>query len=337
MKNRLINLVFLFVIILLINIFFSGYGLCKEITITFASGMSGGPWFERAGIIAELIKEKDPNINVKVVPGAGLSNPSIVGANDAQIGFSYAPPIAWALTGTEMYKDKGQFPNIRTIASGWGMTMSNLIVSQSKGINSIDEIFANKMAINWGLPIKGSLDEYIVPKILSYYGVTYDDLIAWGGKLFYGGYADLVSYYADGQVDAIFSMPSHPVSWIIEMNSSKPIRILDYPQALVDYLIKEAFFEPAVVTAGTYSGNYTGPGKVRDLQSAGLEIVLLVNKDVPEEVVYSITKILFENSDKLKELVPQFENLNVETSWKNTGAPLHPGAEKYYKEVGAIK
>lgn len=337
MKNYSINLVFLFMTILLIIILFSGFGLCQEITITFASGMAGGPWYERAGIIGELIKEKDLNINVKVVPGAGLSNPSIVGANDAQIGFSYAPPIAWAMIGAEMYEDKGAFPNIRTIASGFGNTISSLVVAQDKNINSIDEIFANKKAVNLGLARKGSLDSYMVPKLLAYYGATYDDLIDWGGKVYYESYSNLINYFKDRQIDAIFGMPSHPVSWLIEINTSRPVRILDYPQELIDYLVKEAFFQPFILPAGTYSGNYTGPGKVRDLKSAGLEIVLLVNKDVPEEVVYSITKILFENAEDLKKLIPQFKNLNVETSWKNTGAPLHPGAEKYYKEVGAIK
>lgn len=327
----------LFLVMLIIVISFSciGYGICQT-TLTYASGMAGGPWYERAGIFAELIKEKS-DIDIKVVPGAGLANAAVCGRNEAQISISYAVTAASAIAGTDLFRDIGPLPDIRAIATGWGVTVSNFIVFQDTKIDSIDEVFTNKQALNWGVPQKGSLDEFIASKVLEYYGVTYDDLSKWGGKVIFGGYTDLVRFATDKQLDVLFSMSSHPTSWLVEANVSRPIRLLEYPEALKKYLYETVFFQPEVIPAGTYSGNYTGPGEVKDLVAAGIDTVLFVHKSVPDDVVYTITKILFENLDRLKKDIPQYRNLNVETSWKNTGAPLHTGAEKYYKEVGVMK
>lgn len=337
MKRKLFIVLLYSTIILAISFSFSGYGLCqKTTTLTYASGMSGGPWYERAGIFAELIKEKT-DIDIKVVPGAGLANPVVLGRGEADICISYSVNGADAMNGAGLYQEEGPLPDIRAIAKGWGVTVSNFIVFQNGDIDSINEVFANKQALNWGVPKKGSLDEHIASKILGYFDVTYDDLREWGGEVYFGGYSDLVRFATDGHLDVLFSMSSHPTSWLMEVNASRPVRLLEYPQELKNYLFDEVYFQPEVIPPGTYSGNYTGPGEAKALSAAGIDTVIFVHADVPDEVVYSITKVLFENIDRLKKDVPQYRNLDVETSWKGTGAPLHPGAEKYYKEVGVMK
>ncbi len=102
---------------------------------------------------------------------------------------------------------------------------------------------------------------------------------------------------------------------------------------VVKKLTQKPYYAPSIILIK----DYPGVGNTEDVPSFGVKATLCTSADVPEAVVYAVTKEVFENLEEFKKLHPAFEVLTRESMLQGLSAPLHPGAEKYFKEVGLIK
>src|SRR5690606_7372501 len=96
-------------------------------------------------------------------------------------------------------------------------------------------------------------------------------------------------------------------------------------------LIEKYAFAPGEIPAGSYSGMVKEP-----VRTVAVNTTLAVHKDVPEEIVYRITKIIAENADRVRATHDSAQVFDPATAWQHVGAPLHPGAERYYREAGYL-
>lgn len=167
--------------------------------------------------------------------------------------------------------------------------------------------------------------EYFLGPILEAHGLTYDDFTALNGTQ--TGAVDLL---ADGAAVAAFLGGAVPTASVTQVATSQDVVFLPFDPAARAKLIESyPFFAPAVVPAGTY------PGQEEDF--AGLNVGsmhLITRADADEELVYQVTKTLYEQRAQVIERHPAGRAINPANAPRDTGTPFHPGAERYYREIG---
>ena len=258
---------------------------------------------------------------VSIEPGGGVAN--IVGVNQgqAQMGFSQAAPFVDGLNGNPPFQEKME--NIRYMLSLFPHK-THIVVLKDSGINSIEDIRGKR--INVGT--KGLLTEDLAARILKAYGMTYDDM----GSVQNLSFADSVEQMKDGRLDVLFWTVPVPFAVLTDLSQSKDMKLLPIPEDKRQELIKQ---NPGLVETVIEAGTYKGVDE--DIPTIQSPLVMLAHKDAPEELVYQTTKTVAEGLEELKAIDPSLKPVQVEDLPQDIGAPLHPGAERYFKEIGLIQ
>lgn len=307
----------------------------EEIVLQAASGGMGGSWYGQMASLAEVIMAhpSGQSISIKTVPGAGLSNPVRVEADEAQIAWAMPPYVKEAVTGTGMYKGQKPLENIRAIAGGFTLHPLQFLVSRKTGLNSIEEIKEKKYPLKLIIGRAGSVDDSSARLILDWYGIGQKTIESWGGRVMMLEYGEQVKRLKDNQADAYILMMPVPASTVQEVLISTPMKLLPFdPQMAKDFQEKYSF-----ATQELAPDIYEGRVLDQKMIVPSVDLCLIVNKVMSEETAYAITKAVSESSEKVRKIAPSYKDFNPAEAWKNLGAPLHPGAEKYYREKGYIK
>lgn len=181
-------------------------------------------------------------------------------------------------------------------------------------------------------PVNNS-DEWVFNKVLEYYKTDYNEIKAAGGKVIHGSYQEQTDALRNGNIDSIFSQLSLPASAITEASVSKEIKILPMSKELISYL-SQFGLDSNTIPAGTYQDVTNGSDEI---QTVSMGNVLTVNSKLDEDTVYKITKTINENTEKLINVHASLFVYDPKKAFLNPIAPLHPGAEKYYKEKGYLE
>ena len=332
----------LFILLALIGLAFtpvSYAGLVKkQTTLTWVAGGVGGGWYVQAGGIARMIAEKEPNLILKVVPGGGVVNPVRVSRHKDDLGWGITFVDKMALKGlAPVYKKPN--PDVRAIGGIFGIYHIHVLGAKDAGVTTMAQI-AEKVkageAIRVAAPMKGTSDLPLMNTILDFYGISFKDIEKAGGKVFHAVYSDMVNLYKDKHVDFVFTHLGLPGAAITEMSVSRDSSLISLSDDCIDAIHTELGTLSrdsgrSMIPAGTYTGQES---EVSTVVTAG---ELLINKDVSDEIAYAITKIVCENTDELYKINPANKNFIPEVGWKNVALPLHPGAEKYYREMGYME
>ncbi len=310
----------------------------EPVELTWTSGGVGGTWYIQAAGIAELINEKEPNITIKVVPGGGMLNPARVGSGDVPIGFGLSISDSLAYMGKEPFET--EYKDLRTMGGPIGVYNLHFIAAKELGLNEVEEVIEmikKGKPLNIATTTPGASDYLLFKEVLSFYGLSFDDIEAAGGKISYASYSDMANLYKDKHVDFTFTNCTPPVAHAIESNVSRPISLLSFSRDVTEYLYQSiGLLSPdsdlSVIKGGTYQG--IDKDIIYAPATSG---TFIVNKNVSEEIVYTVTKILCENKDRLIEISAGLEVFDPEEAWKTSVVPLHVGAERYYKEMNYIK
>ena len=171
----------------------------------------------------------------------------------------------------------------------------------------------------------GNLEE-LSNNIIKENGFTYDDLEGWGGDVQFTSPTDGANAFRDGQVNAITasSVPKNP--YLMDVSTTRDIVLLPVEESAAKNLEKFGYV-PGVIPANSYRG------QEEDVPSIYDSVLLIVNKNVDEEIVYQITKILCENKEKWVTVHSMWNEFEPSAS-ANVDIPIHPGAQRYYDEMG---
>ncbi|MEJ2659370.1 MAG: TAXI family TRAP transporter solute-binding subunit [Desulfobacteraceae bacterium] len=307
-------------------------------TLTWVAGGVGGGWYVQAGGIARMIAEHEPKIVIKVVPGGGVVNPVRVSQGKDDLGWGITFVDKMALTGlAPIYKKPN--PDVRSLGGIFGIYHIHVLGAKETGVTTMAQLAEMVKAgkkIKVAAPMKGTSDLPLMNHILDFYGISLDAIEDAGGKVFHAVYSDMVNLYKDKHVDYVFTHLGLPGAAITEMTVSRDSSLISLSDACIDTLNQELGTLSrdsgrSFIPAGTYKGQ---EADVPTVVSAG---ELIINNDVPEIVAYNIIKIICENTAELYKINPANKNYKPETGWKNVALPLHPAAEKYYKEAGLMK
>ena len=331
MKFKKILILLLFVSLLMVSTMLV-YGNSISWTGTWTTGGMGGSWYSQAISFTEIIQREEPGIVIRCIPGGGIANIPLVDSGDAELGFTITPFSYIATKGEDPFKTS--YLNIRSIAGSFMDSPYNFLAGKEKGIKTVEEFI---QLIKDGKPVRlvtspvGTTVEFILGKILEYYDVTYDDITKNGGKVTFIDQDEQISLMTDRHADFWAISQAAPSAEIMQVLVNRELQFLELSDDILQYLAQTYNFAMGKIPAKAYPGTLE-----EDLDNLIAGSSIIVNKSVPEEVVYAITKILNENAEELYKVSSFAECFDPKTAGQKgmVGVPLHPGAERYYKEQG---
>jgi uncharacterized protein len=296
-------------------------------TLTVAGGPTGGAWFGLAGGVAEQVKKAFPNLLVSVQPGGGVGNVTLVENGRAHMGITVAHLYRSAMEGKDPYAGNVH-RRVRALAEIGISDMGLFFVREGVPINSIQALKDRRYPLRLTTTTRASTPALAAERLLNAYGITFDDLKSWGGSVTFISYADATSLIADGHADAIIS-PVVPA--IVELTRRTPMKWLAPSEKVVDQLVARYGYAKNQVPQGKYDWAKA------DAWTIGEPNIIVVRDEVPDDVVYGITKALAANPEVVRQWGAHHKLFDPEKAWANVGGPLHPGAERFYREAGYLK
>jgi uncharacterized protein len=307
-------------------------GAQQPVTLAFSSLNAGTAWYVYGATMADLLRKAlPPGSNVDVKPFAGgVGNAKLVARNETPLGLSFTVTNRWAFEGTEAYDTK--LDNLRGLVGGLD-TYYLLAVAQKKlNMRSLREIKDKKLPVRlYSLPV-GSLGEFGGRQLLRAYGISYADIKAAGGSTAHVGYNVIVDAFKDGRADLLLAVitPKHPS--VSEIATFTDVVFLGLEPDVIQGLAPLGY-TPATMPPDTFKK------QSEPVRTVGFPTVLITNKDLPEPVAFTVTKTLIESKDALVRGHAGLSAFDPQTAWQpeKVGIPLHPGAERAYREKGWMK
>jgi TRAP transporter TAXI family solute receptor len=310
----------------------AGVAAQQPVTLAFATLDTGSAWYVYGATMAELFRKTLPpgsNIDVKPRSG-GVGNPRLVAKNETPLGFGFTVTNRWASEGKEAYTEK--LENIRALVGGLDTYYLVAVANRKIGISSVKDIKDKKLGIKMYTQPVGSLGEFAGRQLLRAAGVSYNDIKSWGGSTSHVGYNVIVDAFKDGRADVLFAVvtPKHPS--VSEIANSVDVKFLGLDGDTVKSL-QPLGYVPAAMPPDTFKG------QSEPVSTVGFPTVLITNTELPETVAYTLTKTLLDNKDALVRGHAGLSEFDPRTAWQpeKVGIPLHPGAERAFREKGWMK
>ena len=301
--------------------------MAKTQFVTIGTGGITGVYYPTGGAIAKMVNKKKKEYGIRATvesTGGSVFNVNAVMNGDLEFGIVQSDRQYQAYNGLAEWKDKGPQKDLRAVFSIHPESVT-LVAAVDAGIKDIKDLKGKK--VNIGNPGSGQRQNAI--DALEAVGINYKkDLKAEGVKA-----SEAPGLLQDGRIDAFFYTVGHPSGAIKEATSgARKVRFASITD--VDKLLaKYPYYAKSVIPVKLYPG----ADNDADVPTFGVKATLVTSAKVPDEVVYAITKEVFDNFDEFKKLHPAYSTLTKESMLEGLSAPIHPGAMKYYKEVGLMK
>ncbi|MBP2079237.1 TAXI family TRAP transporter solute-binding subunit [Oceanobacillus polygoni] len=295
---------------------------------TIVGGRVGGAWSVFTEGIAESIRREHEGAIITVEPGGIVENPLTVATGVVPYGLSYAMTSYAAYSGEEPYDQP--YEDIRAVSVVIPANYYQFIVASEVPYDSFEEMIELKAPIRLAVDQKGAAGEIITRNILQAYGITYDDIVSWGGSVDYLSGSKTFEMMADNRVDASGDAVSAPSSDIIEASTLMRLKMLELNEQVIERVSEKLGMDTGTINASAYSF------LEEDVATVSTPAILIAHKDVPEEEVYQMTEAIYENFDYLRTVHKEFNNLSEDNMMKVGNVPLHPGAERFFREKGML-
>lgn len=289
--------------------------------LSIATGGTGGVYYPMGGGLAEIINAQVEGYSATAeVTGASVENMGLIATGDADLAIGLADTVAQAYSGTGRFEGQ-QLPMVRGLASLYA-NMVQIVTLDGSGISSLEDLRGKRVSI--GAP--GSGTEVNAAAILEANGITYDDIEE--QRLNFNETADAL---ANGDIDAGFWSVGAPTSSILNLSTTNNIVILELTNAQLE---AARAADPTFAVTTLAGGTYTGVDS--DISVLGIPNVLVVSEEMSDDLAYAITRAMFENIADLQAVHPAANETTVEFTIAATPVPLHPGAIRYYEEIGTM-
>ena len=288
------------------------------------TGGTAGTYYPVGGMIANAVSQPGKIVVTAQASNGSLANVTGIAGGAVESGFSQADVASWAYTGKGIYEGKPNVPGLRLIANLYSESV-HLVVRKGAGIKSVADLRGKRVALDE--PGSGTLVDARI--ILAAYGLKESDI-----KPEYIKPNQAGDKLKDGALDAFFFVGGAPAGAIAELASAGggiELVAIDGPQA--DAIRKaDSFFAPDTIPTDTYKG-------VAGVATLALGAQWVTSDKADANTVYEITKALYSDAAQ-KTLAAghaKGKQITKENAVKGAGIPFHPGAERFYKEVGLLK
>lgn len=306
----------------------------EKVSLRFGTVGIGSAWYNYGAGIADLVKQQLPaGSSIDVLPKAGgVGNIKLLQAGEIEIGLSFGVNSAEACGGFGTFKDKQT--NIRAVLGGLDTYYVGTFVTKKSGVTSWEEIAAGKNKFHLLTARPGGTGELSVRQVLALLGSSKETIAQKGGQVEATERSGAAEIIRDGQADGWSQIVTKGHPGATQLVTINEMRVLGLPDKVIKGMVEKNGWAPAVMPANTFKGQ-TEP--VKTVKAA---TNLLVRADVPDTVVYTITKTIVENAPKLRKIhaaLSDFDPKTVADPTLNGNCPMHPGALKYYREVHLVK
>ncbi len=293
----------------------------QTMNMVLATGGTAGTYYPFGGAIAKIWNSKIPGMNITAqATGASAENIRLINKKEAELATVQSDTADFAYNGKEPFKEK--LTKMNAIAVLYPEIIQ-IVVRADSGINSFADLKGKKVGA--GAPGSGQLANF--RQLLEVYGMKWEDV-----KGQYLSYAESAEQFKDKHIDAFMVVAGVPNAAIMDIGAMHKIKILQIPDDIAAKLTqKYTFLAQAKIPANSYKNQST------EIKSVAVNAVLIVSSEIKDDVVYNLTKALFDNQAELARGHAKGKELNLQTAVKGAAIPLHPGAIKYYKEKGVLK
>ena len=296
----------------------------KTVFVAIGTGGITGVYYPTGGAISKMVNEKRDIYGIRCTVEStrgSVYNVNAVLTGDLDFGVVQSDRQYQAIKGLAEWKDKGPRKELRAVFSIHPESVT-LLASADAGIVSIEDLKDKR--VNIGNPGSGQRQNSI--DALSAHGMNWEtDIKAENIKA-----AEAPGLLQDGRIDAFFYTVGHPSGAIKEaVAGTTKVRFIDIPVSDT-FLQNYPYYAKSVIPIRLYPGAEND----QDIHTFGVKATLVTSVRVSEEIVYAVVKEVFDNFDEFKQLHPAFDGLTKKNMLEGLSAPIHPGALKYYREVG---
>lgn len=294
----------------------------------------GSGWYVAAAALKNVIEAEVDGSSIEIIArGGGVANPMVVQNGRADIALSNVTTSLWASKGRLLYEGQ-EAPDIRSLVGGLNPVYIGAIVRnnylEEHGFSSLKDILESDVAVNIMMKPPGSNIPPAVDLILEAHGMTRPDIEDRGGRIIQIDSSQMSSMMRDGRADLYFDtiLRGHPT--IQEISLTADVRFMDLSEE-ASALLSENGLQIGEIPQ--WFDAQTEPTLGADFGTH-----LITHKNMPDDMAYRITKAVVERMDTLAKEYPAWNAFVRENAAKaeTNGVPLHPGAERYYKEIGLL-
>jgi TRAP transporter TAXI family solute receptor len=289
--------------------------------INVLTGGTSGVYYPLGVALSEIYSKGIAGSNTQVqATKASVENLNLLQQGKGEVAFTLGDSLQLAWEGNTEAGFPAKLDKLRGIAAIYPNYIQ-IVASKDSGIAKLEDLKGKSLSV--GAPKSGT--ELNARAILAAAGLSYDDL----GKVEYLPFAESVELIKNRQLDATLQSAGLGVASIRDLATSVPITVVAVPAETVAKVGAPYF--AATIPAGTYEG------QAEDVATAAVGNFLVTHDGVSDETAYQMTKLLFENLDKLTAAHAAAKGIDPAKAVEGMPVPLHPGAERYYKEKGLIK
>ncbi len=251
---------------------------------------------------------------------ASVENLNLLQAGRGELALALGDAVADAWKGEAEAGFKAPLDKLRAIAAAYSNYIQ-IVASAESGIKTLADLKGKSISV--GAPKSGT--ELNARAIFKAAGLTYEDM----GKVEFLPYAESVELMKNRQLDATLQSSGLGMAAYRDLAAMMAVRFIPIPDAVVEKIGSPAY-QPGVIPANTYDG------QTEDVPTAAIANIFVSQSRVSDELAYEMTKLMFTNLDRLSAAHAAAKGIKLDKAAKRLPIPLHPGAERYYKEVGAL-
>lgn len=312
MKKTLAMLLAIMMLLISVPAFATDY-------LGLATGGTAGTYYALGGDIAALWMAKIPDLDVTAQStGGSKANIILINDGDAELATVQNDVMAYAYAGNEFF-DNQVIDSFQAIGYLYP-ELVQIVVAADSDIHTIADLKGKQVSIG----AVGSGVFFNAVQILGNAGLGLEDIVP-----HYLSFDESATSFQNKQIDAFFITAGLPNTAIVEVANKIDVRLIGLDDADMAKLAEQyAYYVPVTVPAGTYNG------MAEDVTVPAVGAVLICSKDLSEDLVYSLTSTLYEDTAELSHA--KKAEISAESAVKGIPVPFHPGAEKYFKEKGLI-
>lgn len=292
----------------------------EKYNLIIGTGGVGGTYYPLGGALASVWTKYLDNVTVSAQStGASVENTQLLENGEVELALTQNDLAEYAVKGEYMFTKK--YEKMQLIGRLYSEPIQ-VFVRNDSGIKSIADMAGKRISVSY----PGSGANANAEQLLGVFGITVNDI-----KAEYPSNSDTADRMKDGLLDGMLTTTGAPNATFQEMCMSADCTLLSLSDEDCDKIIAQyPFFAKYTIPAGSYEG------QTEDVQTLCVQSVLAVSTDLSEDLVYDLTKTLWENQTELSGMLSALSDLSVDNALEGITVDYHPGAVKYYKEIGMM-
>lgn len=296
--------------------------------LTIYGGSVGGVWSIFTEGVSEAFRREYPGTLINAIPGTVAGNPILIDQGKTDFAIAESLTAQFAYKGHNPFREKHE--NIRAVAAIIPENVFQMVAPANVSFDSVEDIVNDEISIRYSAGEKDALGDIISKSIFESYDLTYEDIGKNGGEVNFLSGGKTFELMQDNRIDSLGKMVPIPAGDIIEAAATMDMKLIPIGQTAIEYLVEVYELTPFVIKKGSYDF------QEEDYLTVNTPTILITNASMSEEVVYQMTKSIYNQLAYLADVHHGFKAINNQTITDVGGVRLHPGAERFFQEQGLL-